>query len=81
MSMHIWARMAMMQMHMWKKNHRKLMMDQPSARRVEDAGHSKCDLGTSNIRGYQCEDGGNADANAEGKASQADDQSTPNVED
>jgi len=41
----------------------------------------RTDLETSDVDGYECEDGDDADTDAEEEASQADDGSTPNVED
>jgi hypothetical protein len=55
------------------KKHRKLMMDQ---RRM-----GRTDLGTSDVDGYECEEGDYTDADPEEEASQADDGSTQNVED
>jgi hypothetical protein len=40
----------------------------------------RVELGTSDVDGYEGEDGNDADANEEEKASQADDGSTQNVE-
>jgi len=81
MSMCLRARMVMMQMQMRKKNHPKLMMDQRRTRRVHDAGQRRFDPGTSDIRGYECEDVDNEDADADEKASYADDWSMRNVDD
>jgi hypothetical protein len=41
----------------------------------------RTDLGTSDVNGYECEDGDDVDADEEEEASQADDGSTQNVED
>jgi len=41
----------------------------------------RTDLGTSDVYGYECEDGDDADTEKEEEASQADDGSTQNVED
>jgi hypothetical protein len=48
---------------------------------VEDRGHSRFDLGTSDVKEYECEHGDDADANEEESTSQADNGSTQNVED
>jgi len=55
-----------------KKNH-KPMMDQHRMWRT--------DMGTSDVDGYECDDGDDADTDEEEVASQADDGSTQNVED
>jgi len=55
--------------------------DDGSTQSAENSGHSRFDLGTSDVDGYEGEGGDNADADAEQEASQADDGSTPNVED
>jgi hypothetical protein len=43
--------------------------------------HCRCDLGTSDVNGYDGEDGAIADVDEEEDASQGDDASTQNVED
>ena len=48
---------------------------------MDDLGHSRFDLGTSDVDGYEGEDGDDADADEEEEASQAEDGSTQNVED
>jgi len=48
---------------------------------VEDWGHSRFDLGTSEVDGYGGEDGDIADADEEEDLSQADDASTQNMKD
>ena len=67
--------MATMQMRMLmrKNNHRKSMLDHCRMWRT--------DLGPSDVDGYDGEDGGDADADEEEEALQADDGSTQNVED
>jgi hypothetical protein len=55
--------------------------DDGSMQNVEDSGHSTFDLGTSDVNGYECEHGDDADADDEESASQANDGSTQNVED
>ena len=57
---------------MRRKKHRKPMMNQCRMWRT--------DLGTSDVDRYECEDGDDADMDAEEEASQADDGSTQNVE-
>jgi hypothetical protein len=68
-------RMAMMQMRMQirKKKHRKMMMNQRRMWRT--------DLGTIDVDGYECRDGGYADTDEEEEVSRADDGSTQNVKD
>ena len=61
-----------MRMQMRRKTYHKPMMDQRRMWRT--------DLGTSNVYGYEHEDGDDADTDAEEEASQADDGSTQNVE-
>ena len=46
---------------------------------MEDLGHSRFDLGTRDVDGYEGDDGDDVDEEEE--ASQADDGSTQNVED
>ena len=67
--------MAMMQMQMLmrSKKHRKPLMDQ---RRI-----LRTDLGSSDVDGYECEDGNDPDADEEHEALPPDDGSTQNVED
>jgi hypothetical protein len=62
-----------MRMRMRRKMPRKPMMDQ---RRIWST-----DLETSDVNGYECEDGDNADTHAQEEPSQADEGSTQNVED
>jgi len=52
-----------------------------SRRRRAATELERFDLGTSDVDGYEAEDGDNADADEEEEASQADDGSTQNVED
>jgi hypothetical protein len=65
--------MMRMRMQMRRKQRRKPMMDQPRMWRTN--------LGTSDVDGYEFEDGDVADTDADEEASQADDGSTQNVED
>ena len=58
---------------MRRKKHRKPMMDQRRMWRT--------DLGTSDVDGYECEDGDDAGTDAEAESPQADDGSTQNLED
>jgi len=58
---------------MRRKQHRKPMMDQRRMWRTN--------LGTSDVDGYQCEDGNDADTDTEEDALQANDGSMQNVED
>jgi hypothetical protein len=46
---------------------------------VGDCGHSRFDLGTSDVDGYECEHRNDADAYEEESASQANDGSMQNV--
>jgi valyl-tRNA synthetase len=55
--------------------------DDRSMQNVEDWGHSRFDMWTSDVNGYECKDGDNADMDEDEEASQADDESTQNVED
>jgi len=48
---------------------------------VEDWGHRRFDLGTSDVDGYKGENGDDATVATEDKPSQADDGSTQNVKD
>jgi hypothetical protein len=48
---------------------------------VEDWGHSRFDLGTNDVDGYECEHGDDAAGNEEESTSQADNGSTQYVED
>ena len=43
--------------------------------------HDRFDLGTSDVDGYEGDDGNDADADQEEDASVADDETTPNVKD
>ena len=65
--------MATIQIRMRKNKHHKPMMDQRRMWRT--------DLGTSDVNGYECKDGDDADTAGEEEASQADDGSMQNVED
>ena len=65
--------MMRMRMRMWRKKHRKPMMDQLRMWRT--------DLGTSGVNRYEWKDCDNAGTDAEAEASQADDGSMQNVED
>jgi len=58
---------------MRRKKHPKPIMDQHRMWRT--------DLGTSDVDWYECEDGDDADTDAEAEPLQADDGSTQNVED
>ena len=75
MSMGMRARTATMRMQIRRRRKKncKPMIDQRRLWRT--------DLGTSDVDGYECEDGDDADTDAEEEASQADDGSTHNVED
>jgi hypothetical protein len=76
MSMGMRARMAMMQMQMQirKKKHHKIMINQRRMWRT--------DLGTFDVDGYECRDGGYAEKDEEEEeVSQANDGSTQNVKD
>jgi len=66
------ARMATMRIRMRRKKHCKPMMDQCRLQRT--------DLGTSDVDGYECEDGDNADTDEEDDALHADDGLMQNVE-
>ena len=58
-----------------------LEADDGSMQNVQHWGHSKFDLGTSDVDKYECEDGDDADTDVEEKASQANDGLTQNLED
>jgi len=51
-----------------------------STQNVEDWGHSRLHLGTSDYNGYEGQDGDDADADGRGETSPADDGSTQNLE-
>jgi hypothetical protein len=48
---------------------------------MEDRGHCRFDLGTTDVNRYECEHGDDTDADEEQEASQANDRSTQSVED
>jgi len=67
------ARMVTMRIQIRRKKHRMPMMDQCRMCRTG--------LGTSDVDGYECEDGDDADTDEEEEASQANDGSMQNMED
>jgi len=71
----------MVLMRIRSKNHCKRMINQCRMWRAEGRGQIRFHQGTSNVDGYEGEDGDEADADVEEDASQADDGSTQNVED
>jgi hypothetical protein len=58
-----------------------LQADDGSTQNVEDLRHRRFDLWTSDVDGYECEDGDNADEDEEAEPSQPDDGSMQKVED
>jgi hypothetical protein len=58
-----------------------LEVDDRSMQNVEDWGHRRCDLWTSDVDRYKCDDGNDADTDEEEEALLADNGSMQNVED